>query len=287
MGRPRRSSVVNLQTSGSILDAVTDRITELQRRLGAGDRGRLAQYLDSVRDVEARIQRAEAHTDDPSRELLPRPSDIPQTFEAHAKLMFDLQVAAYQADITRVISFQLCRELSPRTYPDIGVPGQHHATSHHGNRQEQIDSTAKIDAYHIELLSYYVEKLQATPDGDASLLDNVILLYGGGLGEPNEHAIIDLPNLVLGGGAGRIKGGRHLVYPTNDYVPEANLLISLLTKAGVPVEQLGDSTGELKELGDPEGPVGGVTPGCLCRTGTDSARTDHYPVTGNLFHELP
>ena len=149
----------HLQTSGSILDAVTDRIAELEQRLGTGDQGRLTQYLDSVRDVEARIQRAEAHTDDPSLELPPRPSDIPQTFEEHAKLMFDLQVAAYQADITRVIAFQLCRELSPRTYPNIGVTGQHHATSHHGNRQEQIDNTAKIDAYHIELLAYYVEKL--------------------------------------------------------------------------------------------------------------------------------
>ncbi len=243
----------HLQTSGSILDAVTDRIAELQQRLGTGDQGRLTQYLDSVRDVEARIQRAEAHTDDPSLELPPRPSDIPQTFEEHAKLMFDLQVAAYQADITRVIAFQLCRELSPRTYPNIGVTGQHHATSHHGNRQEQIDNTAKIDAYHIELLAYYVEKLQATPDGDTSLLDNLILLYGGGLGDPNVHAIIDLPNLVLGGGAGRIKGGRHIAYPIDDFVPEANLLISLLGKAGVPVEQLGDSTGQLKELGHPDG----------------------------------
>ena len=243
----------HLQTSASILDAVTDRIAELQRRLGAGDRGRLAQYLDSVRDVEACIQRAEAHVDDPLTELPPRPSDIPQTFEEHSKLMFDLQVAAYQADITRVISFQLCRELSPRTYPNIGVSGQHHATSHHGNRQEQIENTAKIDAYHVELLSYYVGKLQATPDGDGSLLDNVILLYGGGLGEPNEHAVIDLPNLVLGGGAGRIDGGQHLTYPIDDYVPQANLLISLLGKAGVPMERLGDSTGQLAELGQPEG----------------------------------
>lgn len=167
--------------------------------------------------------------------------------------MFDLQLAAYQADITRVVSFQLCRELSPRTYPNIGVSGQHHATSHHGNNQEQIDNTAKIDAYHVELLSYYIDKLEATPDGDGSLLDNVILLYGGGLGEPNEHAVIDLPNLVIGGGAGRIKGGQHLAYPIDDYVPEANLLISLLGKVGVPIEQLGDGTGELDGLDQSEG----------------------------------
>ena len=148
----------------------------------------------------------------------------------------------------------MARELSPRTYPDIGVPGQHHATSHHGNNRAKIDDVAKIDAYHVELVSYYVNKLQATPDGDGgSLLDNIVLLFGGGLGNPNQHAVIDLPNIVIGGAGGRLTGGRHVAYPIDDYVPQANLLITLLGKAGVAGEQLGDSTGRLRELGHPDG----------------------------------
>ena len=244
----------HLGTTGSILDAVRDRIVELRLQLGGDDQRRLTQYLESVRDIEARIQRAETRTDDPTLELPPRPADIPETFDEHVKLMFDLQVAAYQADVTRVITFQMARELSPRTYPDIGVESQHHATSHHGNNRAKIDEVAKIDAYHVELVSYYVEKLQATPDGDGgSLLDNIVLLFGGGLGNPNQHAIIDLPNIVIGGGGGRLTGGRHVAYPINDFVPQANLLITLLGKAGVAAEQLGDSTGRLRELGHPDG----------------------------------
>ena len=171
--------------------------------------------------------------------------------------MFDLQVSAFQADVTRVITFQMGRELSPRTYPEIGVTGQHHATSHHGNQQAKIDDVAKIDAYHVSMLSYFVQKLRDTHDGDAdSMLDNVIVLFGAGLGNPNPHAVVDLPNLVIGGGGGRLTGNQHVAYPVNDYVPQANLLITLLGKAGVPMEQLGDSTGELPELGDPEGLAG-------------------------------
>jgi hypothetical protein len=162
--------------------------------------------------------------------------------------MFDLQVLAYQSDITRVIVFQLCRELSPRTYPNIGVTGQHHATSHHGNNPDKIKDCAKIEAYHIDLLAYYLDKLRNTPDGDGSLLDNMILLYGGGFGNPNQHAVIDLPNLVLGGGAGRIKGGQHIAFKVDGYVPEANLLVTLLDKAGVPVDHLGNSTGTLEGI---------------------------------------
>ena len=235
----------HLQITGSILDSVTERIAELDSKLGTSDRRRLTQYLDSVREVESWIQREEAKTDDPSLALPPRPTDIPQTFAEHAKLLFDLQVLAYQADITRVIAFQLCRELSPRTYPNLGISGQHHALSHHGNNPEKVNDVAKIDAYHIELVADYLGKLRATPDGEGTLLDNMILLYGGGLGNPNIHAFIDLPNLVLGGGAGRIKGGQHLAFPIDDYVPQANLLLSLLDKGGVPVEQHGDSTGRL------------------------------------------
>src|SRR5262249_54708135 len=198
-----------LETSGSILDSVRARIATLEKSLGVADRGRLSQYLDSVRDVESRIQRAEQHTDDPALALPPRPVDIPPTFDEHAKLMFDLQVLAYQADITRVIAFQLCRELSPRTYPNIGVTGQHHATSHHGNTPATMRDCAKIATYYADLLASSRDKLRAQPDGDGVLLDHVLLLYGGGLGNPNVHAVIDLSNLVLGGGAGHPQGGRH------------------------------------------------------------------------------
>ncbi|MEQ1897509.1 MAG: DUF1552 domain-containing protein [Vicinamibacterales bacterium] len=237
-----------LETSGSILDAVTERLGQLSKKLGPGDRARLEQYTESVREIETRIDKAEKRTADSSVEVPDRPSDIPSGFEEHVKLMFDLQAAAFQADITRVIAFQLARELSPRTYPQIGVNGQHHATSHHGNAAGKINDVGKIDAYHIELVSHYLGKLRSIKEGDSNLLDNSIILLGGGLGNPNEHAIIDLSNLVFGGGGGKIKGNRHLAYKIEDYTPEANLVISLLDRAGVPVDKLGDSTGQLKEI---------------------------------------
>jgi hypothetical protein len=237
-----------LETSSSILDSVRARIATLEKTLGAADRGRLSQYLDSVRDVESRIQRAETHADDPSLALPPRPVDIPPTFDEHAKLMFDLQALAYQADITRVIAFQLCRELSPRTYPNIGVTGQHHATSHHGNAADKIRDCAKIETYHLTLLAYYLDKLRQIHDGEGSLLDHVTLLYGGGLGNSNQHAIIDLSNLILGGGCGTLKGNLHLSFKVEDYVPQANLLVTLLDKAGVPLEHLGDSNGRIQGI---------------------------------------
>ena len=237
-----------LETSGSILDAVTERLGQLSKKLGPGDRARLEQYTESVREIETRIDKAEKRTADSSVEVPDRPSDIPSGFAEHVKLMFDLQAAAFQADITRVIAFQLARELSPRTYPQIGVNGQHHATSHHGNAAGKINDVAKIDAYHLELVSYYLGKLRSIKEGDGNLLDNSITLLGGGLGNPNEHAVIDLPNLVFGGGGGRIKGNRHLAYKIENYTPETNLVISLLDRAGVPIEKLGDSTGQLKEI---------------------------------------
>jgi hypothetical protein len=237
-----------LETSGSILDAVTGRLSELSRTLGASDRGRLDQYVESVREIETRIQKAEARTSDAAFEVPERPSDIPASYEEHVKLMFDLQAAAYQADITRVCSLQLARELSPRTYPNIGVNGQHHATSHHGNNAAKINDVSKIDAYHVELASYFLKKLKSIPDGEGTLLDHSIILMGGGLGNPNEHAIIDLSNLIFGKGAGTLKGNTHVAFKIEDYTPESNLVVTLLNKAGVPLETLGDSTGQLKEI---------------------------------------
>ena len=237
-----------LQTSGSILDAVTERIGELTRRLGPSDRARLSQYLDSVREVESRIAKAEARSDDSSFELPDRPTDIPESFEDHVKLMFDLQALAYQADVTRVIAFQLARELSPRTYPEIGVPGQHHATSHHGNNPRNMDQVGKIDGFHLTLVAHYLDKLKSIEDGDGTLLDHVMVLVGSGLGDPNGHAVVDLANLVLGGGCGKVKGNRHVSYTPEDYLPQQNLTVTLLDRAGVPGETIGDSTGTLKEI---------------------------------------
>jgi hypothetical protein len=238
----------HLKRSSSILDAVTARINELSRRLGGGDRVRLSQYLESVREIETRIDKAEARTGDAAFDLPERPADMPQTFQEHVELMFDLQALAYQADVTRVIAFQLARELSPRTYPNIGVLGQHHATSHHGNNPNKMDDVAKIDEYHLTLVAYYLKKLQSIQEGDGTLLDHVILTVGGGLGNPNVHAVIDLANLVIGGGGGRIRGTRHVAYEVERYVPQQNLMVTLLNRAGVPVDRLGDSTGDLKEL---------------------------------------
>lgn len=231
----------------SVLDAVNDRIAALQKALGPSDRHRLAQYLDSIRDIESRITRAESRAQDLAA-LPERPIDIPSVFEEHARMMFDLQALALQSDLTRVTTFTLGRELSGRSYPNLGIEGAHHSISHHANDPARIDQKGKIDAYHLQLLAYYIGKLKSTPDGDGSLLDHVLVLYGAGLGEPNNHECLDLPNILVGAGSGKIKPGRHLAFNMRDYVPHCNLLVSLLGMVGVPQEQFGDSTGQLREL---------------------------------------
>lgn len=228
--------------TGTILDSVTEEVASLERTLGLRDRSKLTEYLQAVREVEQRIQRAEQHGPELELALPDRPIGIPDSFEEHAKLMFDLQVLAYQADITRVISLIVGRELSNRSYPQIGVPDGHHNCSHHQDDPELMTKKAKIDTYHVQLLAYYLEKLRATPDGQGSLLDHTILLYGSGLGDGNLHAHHDLPVVLAGGGAGRLKGGRHLKYPE---MPMSNLLVTMLDKVGVSIETLGDSTGQL------------------------------------------
>ena len=247
-GTTPAEQLAHLRTDHSILDAVLGDLAALEKSLGAGDRSRLDQYLDSVREIESRIQRAESRTADPLLELPERPADIPSEYEDHVKLMFDLQTAAYQADITRIITFQLGREVSPRSFPNIGVSGGHHAISHYGNDPVKVEQKTKIDTYQTTLLAYYAGKLRNTPDGDGSLLDHVVVLYGAGLGDPNAHDPWDLGSVVLGGGAGTLKGGRHLKFEPRSYVPMANLLISLLDKVGVPVEKLGDGTAKLEGL---------------------------------------
>ncbi len=173
-----------------------------------------------------------------------RPIDIPESFDEHAKLMFDLQALAYQADVTRVFTMVMGRELSARTFPNIGVPEQHHAVSHHRNDPDLIAKKAKIDNYHIQLLSYFLQRLQKTPDGDGSLLDHSLILYGGGMGNGNLHEHLDLPTLLAGKLCGRLKTGQHHAYPDN--TPMSNLLVTILDKAGVQTEKLGDSTGQLE-----------------------------------------
>jgi len=231
----------------SLLDSVSERVAELNRKVGSGDRAKLDQYLDAVRDVERRIQMAEAQS---SRELpeVVQPSGIPGTYEEHAKLMFDLQVLAYQTDLTRVITFMLGRELSGRTYAEIGVPDSHHPTSHHRDDPVLYEKVTKINEFHTSLFAYYLDKLDATPDGDGTLLDNVLLLYGAGMSDSNQHSNRALPLVVFGGGAGRIKGGRHIRYPEG--TPIANLHLTMLDKLGLPLDRIANSTGPLDLLSD-------------------------------------
>ncbi len=235
-----------LQRRASLLDWVRDDISRLQKQLGPDDRTRVGQYLDTVREVERRIQKAEAEATDSQLPDLDRPVGVPAAYADHARLMFDLQVLALQGDVTRVITFQLARETSTRTYPEIGVADPHHPLTHHGNNLEKIAKMAKINAFHVSLFAYFLEKLKSTPEGDGSLLDHTVYLYGSGMGNPNVHDHVNLPILVAGGGAGRLKGARHIKYvePT----PLANLHLTLLEKAGVRLDAFADSKGKVDEL---------------------------------------
>ena len=234
-----------MRKTSNILDSVLEEVAGLQKSLGTGDRAKLTEYLEAVQEIEQRIQQTERNGVEAGIALPSRPDDIPESFEDYVKLMFDLQVLAYQADITRVITMLMGRETSPRTFEQIGVPEQHHSCSHHIDNPELIARKAKIDQYHIALFGYFLQKMKATPDGDGNLLDHSMILYGGGLGNGNLHDHVNLPVLVAGGGAGTLSGGYHHHYPEN--TPMANLLLAMLDKAGVPVpEKIGDSTEYLK-----------------------------------------
>ncbi len=238
-----------LRKRASLLDWITEDIASLKRKLGPGDQARVSQYLDTVREVERRIQKAETDAADNPLPDLDRPLGVPAAYADHARLMFDLQVLALQGDITRVITFQLARETSGRTYPEIGVPDPHHPLSHHGNDPAKVARMAKINQFHVSLFAYYLERLKATPDGNGSLLDHSLILYGSGMGNPNIHDHTNLPILVAGGAAGGMKGGRHLRYekPT----PLANLHLTLLDKVGVRLDSFADSQGKVDELFEP------------------------------------
>ena len=235
-----------LRKRASLLDWVGEDIARLRRELGSGDRARVDGYLETVREVERRIQRAEAELGERPLPDLDRPPGVPASYAEHARLMFDLQVLAMQGDVTRVCTFQLARETSNRTYPEIGVSDPHHPLSHHGNDPDKIARMAKINAFHVSLFAYYLERLKATPDGDGSLLDHSLLLYGSGIGNPNLHDHTNLPVIVAGGAAGGMRGGRHLRYeqPT----PLANVHLALLDKVGVRLDRFGDSSGRADEL---------------------------------------
>jgi hypothetical protein len=231
----------------SILDSVTSRVRQLQQKLGASDSAKVSDYLESLRDVERRIQKAEEQHAAGAPDV-DRPAGVPDGFEPHVRLLYDLQLLAYQSDLTRVITFMYGREQTGRPYPQIGVPEPHHSLTHHQNDPAKMAKCAAIQKYHVSLFAGYLEKLRATPDGDGSLLDHLILLYGSGISNSDRHTHGPLPTLVAGGGAGTIQGGRHLVYP--DDTPLANLQLTLLNKLGVPAETLGDSTGQFRELSD-------------------------------------
>ena len=238
-----------LRRKASLLDFVNDDISRLQGKLGGADRVKVGEYLDTVREVERRIQRAEADTADSRLPDLDRPVGVPIEYADHAKLMFDLQVLALQGDVTRVISFQLARETSNRTYPEAGVPDPHHPTSLHGNRPEKLAKIAKINQFHVSLFAYFLERLKAAREGDGTLLDHSLYLYGSGMGNPNVHDHTNLPILVAGGAAGRMKGGRHIRY--NEPVPLANLHLTMLDKVGVRLDSFQDSRGKIDALLEP------------------------------------
>jgi hypothetical protein len=231
-----------LQQHKSILDSVADKLASLKRELGPGDQSKVNEYSDAIRDVERRIARAEEQRD-VELPTIDQPQGAPPVFEDHLALMLDLQLLAFQSDLTRVISFMIGKEQSARPYPQIGVPEAHHPLSHHNDIPELIAQMSKINRYHTQLFSKYLARLRETPDGDGSLLDHTIILYGAGISNSQRHSGDNLPLMLVGGGSGRLKGGRHLKY--TDKPMMANLLVTLMDKMDVPVDHVGGSTGKL------------------------------------------
>jgi hypothetical protein len=238
----RTAREARLRQHKSILDSVSHKLAELKKDLGPGDQVKVEEYTESIRDVERRVQKAEEQSSI-ALPAMEQPQGAPPVFEDHLALMLDLQVLAFRSDLTRVVSFMLGKEQSARPYPQIGVPEAHHPLSHHNNVPELIAQMSRINRYHTQLFSQYLAKLRAVPDGDGSLLDHMTILYGSGISNSTRHSGDNLPLLLVGGGAGRLKGGRHLMY--RDKPPMANLLVALMDKLDVRVERLGGSTGKL------------------------------------------
>jgi hypothetical protein len=239
-----KKRLARIQQERSVLDSVIEEVARLQSGLGQGDRVKLSEYLEAIRDVERRIQKAEEQS---GRELttIDHPAGIPATFGDHMKLLFDLEVLAFQSDLTRVATFMVGREFSGMTYPQIGVPDAHHPISHHQREPDKVEKVAKINLYHVTLFAYLLDKLRSTPDGDGSLLDHMTMIYGAGMADSNAHDPRNLPLVLVGGGAGQLKGGRHIKYPKD--TPLANLHLTLLDKFGVHLDRLGDSNGRLDD----------------------------------------
>jgi len=238
-----------LRRRASLLDAVRGEFQRLKRSLGPADQQRVEAYESAVRDVERRIQQAESATADDRLPDLDRPRGVPALYSEHAKLMFDLQRLALQADLTRVITFQMSRETSNRTYPEIGVSEPHHPLTHHGNDPEKIAKVAEINRFHVSLFAQFLQSLQQTPEAGGTLLDHVLYLYGSGMGNPNLHDHVNLPIVVAGGAAGRMRGGRHLQFA--EETPLANLHLTLLDKVGIRLDSFADSNGRVDELFEP------------------------------------
>ena len=238
--------LAQMQTDRSILDSVTDSINQLERKLGPSDRIVMEEYLNAVREIERRIQRTVQNNASGPLPTAQQPAGVPDTYEEHVDTLFEMLVLAYQADITRVSCFQMARELSGRTYPNIGVPEGHHTVSHHQLNPHNIEQYTKINIHQVSLFSKLIDRMHNTPDGDGSLLDHSIMMYGTGMGDGDHHTPYDLPVILVGGGSGQMKGGQHIRYAM--HTPLMNLGLTLLDKVGVKVDSISDSTGLLTTL---------------------------------------
>lgn len=234
--------VARMAKDRSILDSVRDDVNDLEKQLGPRDRTRLSEYLENVREIERRIQRAEKQAATELR-VPDAPIGVPESFAEHVALQFDLLALAYEADITRVFTFMMSRDASQRVYPEIGLTEPHHSMSHHGGDQEKVANLVKLNTYHVSLFAKFLEKLRSTPDGDGSLLDHSVILWGSGMSESNNHSRLDIPTLLVGGGAGLLKGNRHIRAPKE--TPLANFMLDLANKFGVEIDGFGISTGRL------------------------------------------
>jgi len=244
-GSSAQARFQRLQDDRSLLDSVTRAASKLQREVSAADKTRVSDYLDNLREIERRIAQVEKHNQQAVNAVPNSPVGIPELYEDHVGLMFDLQAVAFQADITRVSTFMMSRELNSRTYPQIGVPDQHHSVSHHQYDKVQMEKHQKINTYHVKLFSRFMEKLQSTRDGEGSLLDQTMIMYGSGMGDGNVHSHDPISILVAGGASGQHKGGRHVKAPSEKTVSIGNLLLTMLDYAGLPTESIGDSTGKI------------------------------------------
>ncbi len=245
-GATAEERLARIEQQRSILDAVSNQVRRLEGKLGATDRTRVSEYLETVREIERRIQLSEKQNSNADLSVPASPSGIPDDHQAHSKLMLDLMAISFQADITRVSTFMMAREVSYRTFPMLGISEGFHPASHHQNNADRLENLTKINTYHVSLIAHLLDRLKNTQDGDGTLLDHSIILYGSGMSNSNVHNHSPLPVLVAGGAAGKLKGGRHVKYPEN--TPMSNLLLSILNKAGVERESVGDSTGLLSEV---------------------------------------